>query len=283
MRRTLIAALGLVALTTAACEKKPTGQTVAVVNGEEITSAELNAALQQTQTPPGIDKKVVTAGVLERLIDRKLLVQQAKEEGIDTTPDFINAQRKATEDLLIGMLSQRKTRTSGLPNADELASFKAKYPERFAQREVWDLNQVIYDTPEGEGLKAQIQQTKSIDQLISVLNANNIAFERKQAKLNTGTLPREIYAQIARLPAGEPFLVPNTDKTVASVIAGRQPAPLTGPESDQLAAQQLRQTEGTEKMTSQVDALRKKAKIEYKEGFKPAPKGAAKPAAEKAK
>ena len=269
MRRILISAVAAIALATSACDKKATGQTVAVVNGEEITSAELNETLQRANIPESADREAVTARVLEGLIDRKLLVQQAKEEGIDKSPDFISAQRRATEDLLIGMLSQRKTRTAEIPTQSELNSFMAQHPERFAQREIWNLNQIIYKTPEGQGVVAQIKSTRTLEQLASVLTANNIAFERKSANLNTASLPNEIYAQIDKLPAGEPFLVPSGEMTVASAVAGRQSSPLVGDEANKVAAEQFRQSEGATKMTDQIKSLRAKAKIDYKEGFAP--------------
>lgn len=274
MRRILIPAVAAIALMTSACDKKATGQTVAVVNGEEITSAELNETLQRANIPQAADREAVTARVLEGLIDRKLLVQQAREEGIDKSPDFISAQRRATEDLLIGMLSQRKTRTAEVPKQNELDSFMAQHPERFAKREIWNLNQVIYKTPEGDGVAAQIKSTKTLDQLASVLSANKIAFERKNAQLNTASLPNEIYSQINKLPAGEPFLVPAGEMTVASAIVARNASPLVGEEANKIAAQQFRQSEGTTKMTDQVKSLRAKAKIEYKEGFGPKGKNA---------
>ena len=98
-----------------ACAKKAEGQTVAIVNGEEITAAELNAELANAKIGEGADKAEARSRVLQAMIDRRLLAQQAKADGIDKTPEFLNRQRRATEDLLISMLASRQIDTAKLP------------------------------------------------------------------------------------------------------------------------------------------------------------------------
>ena len=80
----------------ASCQKKAEGQTVAIVNGEEITAAELNAELGEAAASAANQKDLRNAA-LQRLIDRKLVVQQAKNEDIDKSPEFLNRQRRAND------------------------------------------------------------------------------------------------------------------------------------------------------------------------------------------
>src|SRR4029079_7147844 len=117
------------------CEKKPGGQTVAVVNNEEITAADLNAELASANLPADSSKDA-RAQVLERLIDRRLLAQQAKSDGLDKSPEFLNQQRRATEDLLINLLISRQTNTQQVPSAADIAKFEAAHPGVFAKREI---------------------------------------------------------------------------------------------------------------------------------------------------
>ena len=69
----------------AACNNKAEGQTVAVVNGQEVTLSELNFELGLANIPPGTDKNAARSQVLQTMIDRRLLANQAREEGVDTT------------------------------------------------------------------------------------------------------------------------------------------------------------------------------------------------------
>src|SRR5438105_3777747 len=146
MRQRVIMVL-LVALAATSCQKKASGQTVAVVNNEEITASELNDALTSDPSMAGLNTKEARAAALDRLIDRKLLVQQARSDGLDKSPEFINQQRRGIEDLLINMLVSRKVKTAQVPSADEINRFEASRPEMFSNRETWTLSQIIYPLP----------------------------------------------------------------------------------------------------------------------------------------
>ena len=100
MRSKIVLAVGI-ALMASACTKKAEGQTVAIVNGEEITAAELNAELGNAKIPEGADKNQARSRVLQAMIDRRLLAQQARKDGIDKTPEFLNRQRRATDEWLV--------------------------------------------------------------------------------------------------------------------------------------------------------------------------------------
>ena len=61
----------LIALAVASCQKKASGQTVAVVNNEEITAAELNDQLANEPSVGNDASKQVRNAALESLINRK--------------------------------------------------------------------------------------------------------------------------------------------------------------------------------------------------------------------
>ena len=62
-----------VAIVLHGCDKEPTGQVVAVVNGEEITQQELNAEIAELPNPPAGDKKAVQRQMLQQIINRRLM------------------------------------------------------------------------------------------------------------------------------------------------------------------------------------------------------------------
>jgi EpsD family peptidyl-prolyl cis-trans isomerase len=264
-KRTLVALLLLA--TSTACQKKAEGQTVAVVNDEEITTSELNAELANANIPEGADKKAITNRILQGLIDRRLLAEQARKDGIDRSPDFIARQRRVNEELLIGMLANRSLDTSKLPTDAEIAAFQAKQPQAFANREIWKLEQVQYDTPRDKAITDRIVATKSLDQLIAVLTAARIPFQRANNQLVTSALPAELYPQLARLSSGEPFIVPAGNKSVASAIASREPAPLSGPAARTEAVNAMRRQNSTTALQQRLKELQASAKIEYTEGY----------------
>jgi peptidyl-prolyl cis-trans isomerase C len=255
-----------------ACTRKAEGQTVAVVNGEEITAPDLNFALTQVKIPEGADKNAARAQVLQQLVDRRLLAEQARKEGIDKTPEYLNRERLADEQLLITMLADRRLNTAQLPSDREIQNFMATHPEMFANRETWDLDQVAYLTPTNDALKKQIQGAHSIDQLIGVLQQNKVGFARQKNRIDTAAIPPEIYAKLKTLPAGEPFAVASGQRSVANAIVGREARPLTGDQAKPVAVDAMRKSQTTKGLEQLLKSLRSSAKIEYQPGYAPPPK-----------
>lgn len=257
------------------CEKKAEGQTVAVVNGEEITAAELNAEIQGTQLPAGLDKDAARARILQGMVDRRLLAQQARSEGLDKSPEYLNRQRKMNEELLINMLVSRQLNTAQVPSARELAQLEAQRPQVFRNREQWDLAQVRFTMPTDAKVRQAVGEAKSMDALVAILEQNNIAFTRAKTRLDTAVVPSEIYARISSLAPGEPFVIPVGEQAVASVIASREQAPLTGEQARPTAVALLRREQAGKAMQDRLKALRGSAKIEYQKGYAPPKDGAA--------
>lgn len=268
MRSKLVLAVGL-ALLASACNKKAEGQTVAVVNGEEITAAELNAELGSAKLPQGADKNQIRARLLQSMIDRRLLAQQAKTDGLDKTPEFLNRQRKATEDLLISMLAARQIDTAQLPANSEIERFQASHPWMFAQREQWNLEQLRFALPSDAGLRAKMDQAKSLEELSKTLTDAGVTFTRQKNRLDTAVIPQSIYGQLATLSAGEPFIIPVGDQAVASVVVSRESAALTGERARPIAVAAMRREQAAKLMQNRLSSLRQTAKIEYKEGYAP--------------
>ena len=73
---------------------------VARINGEEITRADLERAIRGVETQvnqkvPGDKRDGVIRGVLERVINYRLMLQEARARGIEVAPSEIDAQMTA--------------------------------------------------------------------------------------------------------------------------------------------------------------------------------------------
>lgn len=268
MKYRILAAIA-VSVLASGCNRKAEGQTVAVVNGQEITAPDLNFALEQAKAPEGTDKNAVRAQVLEQLVDKRLLAEQARKEGIDKTPEYLNRQRQADEALLISMLANRRLSTAQLPSDREVQNYIASHPEMFEKRETWSLDQLMYATPTDPAIKKQIMDAHSIDQLATVLQNNKVAFSRQKNRLDTAAVPPELYAKLTNLPAGEPFALSTGARTVTSAIIGREPAPIAGDQAKPMAVDAMRKTQTGKALESLLKSLRDSAKIEYQPGYGP--------------
>jgi peptidyl-prolyl cis-trans isomerase C len=263
----IIAAISFAVLASG-CTRKAEGQTVAVVNGDEITVPDLNFALSLAKIPEGTDKNAARTQILQQLVDRRLLAQQAHKEGIDKTPEYLNRERRADEDLLISMLANKRFNTAQLPSDREIQNYIATHPETFASRETWSLDQVIYQTPSDNAVKAEIQNAKNVGQLIAVLQKHGIAYQQQKNRLDTAVVPPELYSKLVGL-AGEPFAIPIGQRTIASAISGREPHPITGDQAKPVAVDAMRKSQTTKALEGLLKSLRGSAKIDYQSGYSP--------------
>ena len=271
MRSKIVLAVSIALMASVpACTKKAEGQTVAIVNGEEITAAELNAELANAKVTEGADKTEARSRVLQAMIDRRLLAQQAKADGIDRSPEFLNRQRRMTEDLLISMLASRQIDTAQLPSNSEIQQFQASRPWIFAQREQWNLDQLRFQMPTDAATRTKLDQAKTLEEVAKALTDSGIAFTRQKNKLDTALIPQNLYGQLASAAqASEPFIIPVGNQAVASVIVSREPAAITGAQARPIAVAAMRREQASKLMQNRLKAVRDAAKIEYKEGYAP--------------
>ena len=223
MRQRIVITL-LIALAATSCQKKASGQTVAVVNNEEITAADLNAALTNNSNLASGDTQ---GGAQQRLA------------GADQ-PQAAGAAGPVRWFRQVARISQSGAPCDGRP-ADQHVRVEAiehrpapigpgdqhvrgGHPEMFANREVWTLNQIIYPLPKDAAVIAKLSAAKTLDEIAGILTASGIQFTRDTRKLDTAAFPHNIYAQVAVVKPGEPFIAPGTDKAVANVITAREPA-----------------------------------------------------------
>jgi EpsD family peptidyl-prolyl cis-trans isomerase len=265
----LFAVSAVALLLLSGCQRKAEGQTVAVVNGDEITIPELNFALGQARIPDSADKQSVRSQLLEKLIDRRLVAQQARKEDIDKSPEFINRQREATEELLISMLAARRLKAQPLPSDRDVTAFINDNPQIFAKRETWTVDQVYYAIPKNPQFPNEINNTKSIDEIIGVLQKYKVKFARRTTDLDTALIPPPIYKMVMGMAVPQPFVIPSGDRAVASYVVNRQPNPLVGDQAKPIALATIRKNQTEKSLEDTVKSLRSSAKIEYQPGFAP--------------
>ena len=264
----------VIALAVASCQKKASGQTVAVVNNEEITASELNAELANAKIPPSAATADVRNQVLQQLINRRLLDQQARKDGVDKSPEFLNQERRLEENLLINMLVSKQVNTTQVPTPAQISQYESEHPGVFGKREIWTLDQVIYPLPKDAAVLAKLNAAMTLDQVAQALTAAGIQFTKTTREVDSAVFPENIYSQIENLKPGEPFIANGPDKAVASVITARQAAPLPEDKAREVALNGIRRQQVDKFVNDRVQSLKATAKIEYQPGFGPPAKKA---------
>lgn len=291
MKFRLIATTALLgaALTLAGCDQikklaggggKPTGQVVATVDGEEITSLQLRAELGSFGSRDPEVMRAAQQQALQRIIVRKLMADEAKNEKLDNSADYTIQVERGQETLLAQLYQRKLASKLPPPSKQEAEAFVAANPARFAQRKVLFVDQVI--TGPNKIAPARLRPLKTLDEVKAMLDAESVQYQTNAVVLDTLSADPRLVAGISNLPPGEVFVIPQGGALLFNNVGATRSVPFTGEMATAYAMNILRQQKAQQVIVKKVEAVRKAAepKIAYNDAYKPpAPKKAAAPAA----
>lgn len=260
---------------------KPTGQVVATVDGEEITTLQLRAELGNFSTRDPEVMKRAQQQALQRIIMRKLVADAAKEEKLDKTPDY-TLQLERGEETLLAQLFQRKLAGAvAQPTRAEAEKFIASNPNMFANRRVMLVDQLVV-APNKIPVE-RFQPLNTLEEVKALLDAESVPYQESAVLLDTLSANPQLVRAVDQLPAGEVFVLPQGGALLFNRIAESRSVPFRGEPAVNVAMNALRSQRAQEVVTKRMEALRKQAesKITYNPAYKPpppAPKGKAPPA-----
>lgn len=270
MNRIISFTCALAALSLTACDKEATGQVAAVVNGEEITLQEINAELGSTPIPEGIDKKVVQQAALQRIVERRLLAQAARDDELDKTPDYLLRERQLRDALLVQLMGQRAERALKVPGQQEIDKFIAENPVMFGERKILAVDRIQFAMPKNLDQLKSLEDDHSMEAVAGRLKQMGIEFNRDATQIDSAALGQQRLQQIRALPAGEPFVIPENGIVTVGVVTGERAEPVPAANARPLAVQALRNKQLSETIQQRLKQSRTNAEIEYQPGFAPA-------------
>lgn len=276
----VVLAAGLLASCNSADGPAPTGQVVATVDGKEITLSELNLELAGAprQTDPKA-QKALQAQALRMIVNRKLVAEAAREQKLDTTPEFAMARTRAEELALIGALERKLVATVPAPSKEEAERFVAEHPDSFAQRKIFLVDQLTVPTVPDAVLK-EMEPLHSLGDIAKLLDARRVPYQRAAGAVDGATSDPVMIQRIASLPAGEPFVVRNGPGALINQVRETRVEPVAGAKAVTLAQAMLKQRRTQEIVGRQLaDIAAAGAKsVKYNAAYAPPPPAAPKPA-----
>ena len=275
----LIGGCALALLALSGCKREATGQVAAVVNGDEITLAELNQEIGAAQPAKNADKQAIQRAALQKIIDRRLVAQVAREDGIDKQPEYLARERQAQELLLIQMFGQKLNRAARAPDAAAIDKYIADNPTVFAQRTIYKLDRIQFPMPRDPATLLAIKDDHSMDAVAARLGSLGIKFQRSPGALDSAQLPPAVLSRIMALPPGEPFALPEGGGVTVAVITGSESQPFVGADARPVALERLRVQNLEATLAERLKTARAAARIEYQQGFAPAPAASGAPKA----
>jgi EpsD family peptidyl-prolyl cis-trans isomerase len=276
-----LAGTGILALSACGNSGKlPDGQVVATVNGKDVTIHELNTeiGLIPNQGDDSL-RKLVESVALARVIERKMLVQEAAKRKLDQNPQFLLAKQRINETLLVQALQgdvQQKVTATPRENAQK---FVAQNPQVFADRKIFTLDQIQFLRPANID-ELPLKEAKTMGDVEKILVGANIEYRRAPQQLDSLTVNPELTTEIVRLSSmvnPEPFMFADQPEGAPAPIifinsvTNAKTQPFIGERAITYAQNILQRQEIQKRLGTELKAWTEayKSKIVYAKGYGP--------------
>lgn len=232
------------------------------VNADAITVQELEAARKRDN---------LGGDPLERLIDQRLARQHALEQGLDRSPQIVQALEAAKTDILARAYRQLVAEAQPRPTPQEIASYYAEHPELFAKRRIYSLEEVAiaHGRSLAKALRERAARGEPLEAIARWLESLDARFTINRSTLGAEQLPLELAARLQTMKQGEVHAIDDGPEgvVVVRVVAARH-SPLDPASAAPLIDRFLAARRSSEALAAEMKRLRGKARIEYLAGVK---------------
>ncbi|NHZ96901.1 peptidyl-prolyl cis-trans isomerase, EpsD family [Massilia sp. CCM 8734] len=266
-KRLLCAALMVALAGLAGCGNKDSkpkvGQALVSVNGEEITEMQLSEELMLANVPPA-QQTDASKKLVEALIDRQLLQNEAAKDKTDRDPKVVQAIERAKALIIAQAYMQKKVGSVARPTPAEVNAYYTQNPDFFANRKQFDMKQLVIQSKDlSEQVKTVAENAKSLDDVAAWFDANKVKYMRTQASRTTSDLAPEMSAKLKSMPKNQLFIVKEGERSMLVSIVDVRDNPATL----EVAAPQIEKFLFNKRTKDAADAelkrLRTAAKIDY--------------------
>jgi hypothetical protein len=259
------AAAGLLAL--AACSgEAPAGQVAARVNGVEITIAELNEEARARDLT--LEKNpALRSALIQEMVDRKLLVAEAKAQELHRTPRHILAERRMGEILLVQQLLAGEESSELSP--ERLRVFMAANPHAFAQRVTARADLLSFSGQPPPSLRQELTSAKNPGEIEAKLGAAGVSFHRSQEVWDSADPASPLWGGQIAASKGTLVLLPRGGGTIAAILSEVTPQPIPADQQVAVARALVSRSVAEQRMRKLLEQARAGATISYQPGFDP--------------
>jgi peptidyl-prolyl cis-trans isomerase C len=233
----------------------PTGQVVATVDGHEITLRQLQAELQGVQLSNPAQMKAVEQRALQGIVIRTLLADAARKQQVDKSPDFALERDRLEDGLLARMLEAKTAKAVPAPTSEEIERFISDHPDIFAQRKIYEVDQIRFARPTDAAVVKGLAPLSSMDQIAAYLTSKNVQFARSPSKLDVVGMDPAVVDRISKMSQSEPFVLAAGNLLVVNEVKSSEISPLGGAEANQYATKLLTQKQGNEAVQREFQSV----------------------------
>lgn len=257
-------------LIMAGCSKhdeaaKGGSQVVAKVNGSEITVHQLNFALSKLGKLDQSQVKAASEKVLQQMVDMELLKQKSVDEKLDRDPNVLQVLEATKQQVLAQAYMQKVASKQATPSADDIKKFYDTHPELFSERNVYVIQEfaVKGGNDHVSEIEAGVSEAKTAEEIAKWLKDNNYEFNTNASRKAAEQLPLELAKKLNTLKAADTLIVKSPEALVMLFLAKVDRQPVDADKAKPVIQQFLVNAGQQTLIKSEVDTLRKAAKVEF--------------------
>lgn len=258
----------LVLTVVVGCGKKngddKASQSIVRVNGDEITVLQLNNELQRANIQPA-QQEEAGKQIAAALVDRQILMQEAHKQRLDRNPRVMLALENAKSQILAQAYLEDKTATVAKPTEAEVADYREKHADIFANRKVFIMEEVLFKVePETrQGVESLSNTAKNLEDVTQWLDVHQIKHSRSRASHAAETIPSQLLDKLTKMVVGDLIFINSNGGTVAARMLEIKDAALSENEAKPFIERMIMDQKRKQVAEDEMKRLRSASKIEY--------------------
>lgn len=243
---------------------KKNGQSIVRVNDEEITVHQVNFQMQRMNVNEK-NKEAISKQVVNNLVERQILVQQAMKAELDKNPQIMQALEESKMQLLARAYLESKMSGLAKPTDSEITDYRNKHPELFENRKLYAIEEMTFVV--APNLNAELEKlsdtAKSLEDVSAWLDANQIKFNRNKSVRAAEAIPGPLLLKISQLNIGELLFVRGPNNIAVAKVLETKAQPVGVTESKPIIERIIMTEKQRAAASQEMERLRKASKIEF--------------------
>jgi EpsD family peptidyl-prolyl cis-trans isomerase len=247
-------------------EAKLATQVVARVNSQEITVHQVNNVLARNQNIAPEAAAQAKREILDKLIDQHLAQQKAIENKLDRSPGVVQAIEAAKTEILARAYLEQIAAAIPKTAAWEVQKYYKEHPELFAQRRVFNLEEIAFVAKDdiAAGVREQLPKARSMQEIVDWLQLREVKFAVNRGVRAAEQIPLEILPRLQAMKEGQIQLFEAaSDRFQVIRVVAYKLEPVDEATATPRIQQFLWNRRTSEVIAKEMKRIKEQAKIEY--------------------
>jgi EpsD family peptidyl-prolyl cis-trans isomerase len=277
LNKKLILSLALLFISSCSDNDKPAAtQIVAKVNDDEISVHQLNNSMAQLPLIAPENLASVRMDLVGKLVNEQLAVQQALSQKLDRSSEVMMQIEAARREILTKAYLKQVVSALPKPSVEDTKKFYDAHPELFAERRIYNLQQITIPNPHPSVAEIQkLTADKSMTDIVTSLKQNKIVFTAGAATRAAEQIPLTTLTALAKTQDGQINIIESPQAITIVRVEASQVAPLSEEIALQRIPQYLMNDQAKVAINDKLAQLKSTSKIVYMNEFSDAAKSVA--------